>query len=225
MISVPIFFVGECAVSYARSHKFIVVKQWKEETKKTSDIEVITTQTKTQFKKFWPNWEYIRDQNQITDNDEIPDLSKINKIKFDKNIAAFSHKMFMYKLNLQNLDESNWIGSKICLKRDLPKPQKLRDLKFKNYPFWRIDKFNQQIISGGWHFSFLQTPAQILNKIKSFSHGEFDNENLSEIDIEQKILKNEDIFGRDTELKKINIDSTFPDYIIQNQNKLKNWIL
>ena len=25
--------------------------------------------------------------------------------------------MFMYKLNLQNLNESNWIGSKICLKK------------------------------------------------------------------------------------------------------------
>ena len=45
--------------------------------------------------------------------------------------------MFMYKLNLQNIDESNWIGSKICLK-NFPTPQKLRDLKFKEYPFWRI---------------------------------------------------------------------------------------
>ena len=99
--------------------------------------------------------------------------------------------------------------------------QDLRNLKFKNYPFWRIDKFNQQIINGGWHFSFLQNPTQILNKIKSFSHGEYNDENLSEKIIEEKILKNEDIFGRDTELKKINIDSTFPDYIIQNQNKLK----
>ena len=55
--------------------------------------------------------------------------------------------------------------------------QELRNMKFKNYPFWRIDKFNQQIINGGWHFSFLQTPDQILNKIKSFSHGEFNQEN------------------------------------------------
>ena len=27
--------------------------------------------------------------------------------------------MFMYKLNLQNLDESNWIGSKITKKKIL----------------------------------------------------------------------------------------------------------
>ena len=42
--------------------------------------------------------------------------------------------------------------------------QSLRNLKFKNYPFWRFDKKIIQIINGGWHFSFLQTPDQILKK-------------------------------------------------------------
>ncbi len=161
----------------------------------------------------------------LSDSDEIPDLKKLNEINPKKKFIAFSQKMFMYKFNLQNLDESNWIGSKIAKKKNIKSMQDLRNLKFKNYPFWRIDKFNQQIISGGWHFSFLQTPAQILNKIKSFSHGEFDNENLSEIDIEQKILKNEDIFGRGKNLKKIQIDSSFPEYITQNKEKFLNWIL
>ena len=48
--------------------------------------------------------------------------------------------MFMYKLNIQNLNESNWIGSKMSLKKNFPNPQKLRNLKFKKYPFWRFDK-------------------------------------------------------------------------------------
>ena len=43
----------------------------------------------------------------------------------------------------------------------------MRNLKFKHYPIWRIDKYNQQIVNGGWHFSYLQTPAQILQKVKS----------------------------------------------------------
>jgi len=161
----------------------------------------------------------------LSDSDEIPDLSKIKEINIKKKFAAFSQKMFMYKLNLQNLDESNWIGSKITKKKHIKSMQKLRNLKFKEYPFWRIDKYNQQIIHGGWHFSFLQTPQQILTKIKSFSHGEFNNENITEKNIEEKILKNEDIFGRDTELKKINIDDDYPDYIIENKDKLSPWII
>ena len=87
--------------------------------------------------------------------------------------------------------------------------QNLRDLKFKNYPFWRIDKRHLQIIDGGWHFSYLQTPNQILEKIKSFSHGEFNDSDLSEENIEKKIIKNEDIFNRGFKLKKIKLDETF----------------
>ena len=40
----------------------------------------------------------------------------------------------MYKINLQNLRESNWIGSKIT-KKYIKTMQSLRNLKFKNYPF------------------------------------------------------------------------------------------
>ena len=53
----------------------------------------------------------------ISDSDEIPDFTKINQIKPGTKYTAFSQKMFMYKLNLQNLNESNWIGSKVCLKK------------------------------------------------------------------------------------------------------------
>ena len=55
----------------------------------------------------------------LSDTDEIPDLKKIGEIKDNKKYIAFSQKMFMYKLNLQNLDESNWIGSKITKKKYL----------------------------------------------------------------------------------------------------------
>ena len=156
--------------------------------------------------------------------DEIPDLSKLPEIKKQKFIA-FSQKMFMYKLNLQNVDESNWIGSRVTKKRYIQTMQDLRNIKFKNYPFWRFDKFNQQIINGGWHFSFMQTPQQILNKIKSFSHGEYNDKDLNLRDIEHKILNNEDIFGRGKNLKKILIDDNYPEYVIQNKDKLSDWIL
>ena len=161
----------------------------------------------------------------LSDSDEIPDLTKLPKIDKKKKYIAFSQKEFMYKLNLQNLDENNWIGSKITKVKNLKSMQELRNLKFKKYPFWRIDKFNQQIIKGGWHFSFLQTPEQILNKIKSFSHGEFNNDNLNIEEIERKIINNEDIFDRGTNLKKINLDDSYPKYIIDNQEKFSKWII
>ena len=131
----------------------------------------------------------------------------------------------MYKLNLQNIDESNWIGTRITKKKYIKSMQSLRNLKFKNYPFWRLDKKDLQIIKGGWHFSFLQSPDQILKKINSFSHGEYNKEEINLKEIEKKIKKNEDIFGRGKTLKKVDLDKTFPTYILENKDKFIEWIV
>ena len=162
----------------------------------------------------------------MSDSDEIPDMSKLKKIKAYTKYTAFSQMMFMYKLNLQNIDESNWIGSKACLKKNFLIPQDIRNMKFKNYPLWRLDKFNLQIIHGGWHFSFLHETNKIIEKIQSYSHGEFNlKENLDEKKIEKKIAEHQDIFGRGFKLKKIKIDEKYPNYIIKNQSHLKKWIV
>ena len=163
----------------------------------------------------------------LSDVDEIPDLKKLNQYN-KNNYAVFSQKMFMYKLNFLNLNENNWYGSRICLKKNLKSPQWFRNLKFKHYPFWRIDKVrNIQIINnGGWHFAYLQSPKNISNKIKSFAHGEFNKlEITSEENIIKKIELGQDIFKRGYSLKKVEIDSSFPEYILQNREKLKKWII
>ena len=162
----------------------------------------------------------------LSDCDEIPDLTKISQIKSHSKFIAFSQMMFMYKLNFKNLQESNWIGSKITHKKNITDMQSLRDLKFKDYPFWRIDKRHFQIIKGGWHFSFLQTPEDIARKIKSFSHGEFNtNSNVDISNIEKKISKGLDVLNRGFDLKKINIDESYPEYIRNNKKIFNKWIV
>ena len=105
-------------------------------------------------------------------------------------------------------------------------PQKLRNLKFKNYHLWRIDKYRLQIIKGGCHFSFLVTPNDIIKKIQSYSHGEFNTSDITdETKIQEKISKGVDIFNRGFKLQKINIDENYPEYIRNNQFLLKDWII
>jgi beta-1,4-mannosyl-glycoprotein beta-1,4-N-acetylglucosaminyltransferase len=136
--------------------------------------------------------------------------------------------MFNFKLNLMNITESNWHGSRICLKKNLKSPQYLRNIKFKKYPFWRLDKIrNIQVIeNGGWHFSYLQDVSLIMKKIKSFSHGEFNNSLIvNENIISEKINRGIDIFNRNIEYKKVEIDNSFPEYICKNVEKFKKWII
>ena len=164
----------------------------------------------------------------LSDVDEIPDLNKLNIFDKKNKYAVFSQRMFSYKLNLLNETENNWHGSKLCLKKNFKSPQWLRNLKFKKYPFWRIDKIkNLQIIeNGGWHFSYLQTPTSISKKIKSFSHGEFNNPKFqNQKIIEEKIKMEKDIFDRNITYKKVKLDDSFPKYIIDNKEKFKDWII
>ena len=163
----------------------------------------------------------------LSDVDEIPNLNKLNEFNRN-NYAVFSQKMFMYKLNLLNLKEDNWHGSKICLKKNFKSPQWLRNLKFKKYPFWRFDKpKNLQIIeNGGWHFAYLQSPENISKKIKSFAHGEFNKPVFAnQENINEKINMRKDIFDRRISYKKVEIDSSFPKYIVDNKEKFKEWIV
>ena len=164
----------------------------------------------------------------LSDVDEIPDLTKLNLFNNKNRYAVFAQKKFDYKLNLLNETEGAWHGSKICLKKNLKSPQWLRNLKFKEYPFWRIDKVrNLQIIkNGGWHFAYLQTPENISKKIKSFAHGEFNKAGITnEENIRMKMEKGKDVFERGHSLKKVEVDSSFPKYILQNKDKLKKWII
>ena len=164
----------------------------------------------------------------ISDVDEIPNLNKLNLFDKRKRYAVFLQKKFDYKLNLLNETEGNWHGSKICLKKNLKSPQWLRNLKFKKYPFWRIDKPRKlQIIeNGGWHFAYLQSPVGISKKIKSFAHGEFNKANFANQEsIREKINMGKDIFDREISYKKIQIDNSFPKYIVDNKEKFKEWII
>ena len=159
----------------------------------------------------------------ISDSDEIPNLKKLSSIK--KKYFAFSQRAFCYKLNLLNPYEDNWIGTRGCKYKYFTTPQKLRFKKFKNYPIWRIDKMNMQIIdNGGWHFSYLMSPEKISKKIKSFSHGEDNIKENTEIKYINEKLSQLTHPTKNYKLKKILIDDSFPNYIKRNQLNYKNWI-
>ena len=112
--------------------------------------------------------------------------------------------MFMYKLNLLNLNENNWHGSKICLKKNLKSPQWLRNLKFKKYPFWRIDKQkNLQIINDGDLAFCISQDVKNISKKLSFDTVEFNKDIVSEKNIELRINQGEDVLGRGYKIKKL----------------------
>jgi beta-1,4-mannosyl-glycoprotein beta-1,4-N-acetylglucosaminyltransferase len=166
----------------------------------------------------------------ISDIDEIPKINSKEIFK-KKRYTSFRQSMFYYKFNLKNITEPYWFGTRACKKKYLKSPQWLRNKKFKKYPFWRFDKLinfmNWNIIDeGGWHFSFLMNSMDIRKKLLSFAHSEFSSDEFSSLSaIENKINKNKDLFDRNYEYKKVEIDELFPDYILRNKRKFEDFIV
>ena len=170
----------------------------------------------------------------ISDLDEIPNPKVINNFNHKMRYASFKQMHFYYKFNLQSKNNPFWNGTRICVKKYLKSPQWLRNLKFKKRPFWRIDKFrlNNLIENGGWHFCNLKTPDNLLYKYKNLCETndpinfkeKIDERFLNINEIEKRIIKGEDIIGRDDSFNKIPLDSLFPSYLIENKDKYKDWI-
>ena len=164
----------------------------------------------------------------ISDVDEIPNPKKISEFNIKNKYACFVQKNFQIKLNRVNTTEENWPGTKKRKKRYLKSPQWLRNIKTKKRRIWNFykDKEPQIILDGGWHFSFLKKNEQILKKIKSFAHQEFNTADLANLrSIEKKINLGVDIFDRPYQYKNIQLDETFPKYILENKFKFKDWII
>jgi len=120
----------------------------------------------------------------------------------------------------------------------------LKNLKNKQYPFWRLDTLfsnnkyiNLDIIDdGGWHFTNLMTPERLYQKLTNFGHhDEFELSGLTVNDLKKKIEEKKVFFNHfldkenykerwnyNYKLKKIE-NELLPKYLKNNLKKFKEW--
>jgi beta-1,4-mannosyl-glycoprotein beta-1,4-N-acetylglucosaminyltransferase len=175
----------------------------------------------------------------ISDVDEIPNLTNF---KYNYKFNFFIQKMIYYKLNLKH-PNLNWVGSRACKKKDLVSPQWLRNIKDKDYLYWRLDVlfsnkkyFNiNRIHDGGWHFTSIKSPEDIHFKLSHFLHHlEYEESKLNVNDMKKMIEEKKVLYDHTSDkrgskwsssisLKKIP-DTELPEFIVENRNKYKNWL-
>ena len=193
---------------------------------------------KTALQQFSPE-DYII----YSDNDEIPNLENINFKSIKKKIIIFNQKLFYYKLNL-TIPDINWFGSKACKLKYLESVDFLRNIKNREYSFFRIDtllsKYKRNSVkiinNGGWHFSNLKTAKDLENKyLNDENHAEYELHNSSKEKIENNIERQvvpynykakKDSSNRFNETKLIKADKLeLPDYVKKNIDNFKEWIV
>ena len=179
------------------------------------------------------NLNFLNDDDYImfSDPDEIPDPNVLSHFRLNKKYGIFKQKCFNYKLNLYNKYETPWEGTRVCKKKDLKSIDYMRQkVKSKNlnYNFLRFDKEkNIEIFeNAGWHFNNLLTPEEISLKLKAFAHTEFSDDKYSSIlTIKNKIDQKIDLFNRGHKYQKVDIDDSYPEFILENRNQLIDFIL
>ncbi len=151
-----------------------------------------------------------------SDLDEVPDPNAVAWLKDNFNedeVYSFEQRMFQYFLNVVNLSEP-WAGTRAC---------SLNTYKNIDAETLRQSYMTNILPDAGWHWSFLGGKEMIEKKIKSYAHQEYNNDSVIN-DIHRRMNENKDIFEREFELKVTAIDSTFPEYIRNNQKKLSSLI-
>tara|TARA_Y100001954_G_C15344109_1_gene376084 strand:+ start:142 stop:513 length:372 start_codon:yes stop_codon:yes gene_type:complete len=96
------------------------------------------------------------------------------------------------------------------------------------YKFFRIDKEKdiEIFLEGGWHFNNIMLPDEISKKLKSFAHSEYSGNEFSSPEIiAKKIEEKKDLFNRGYVFEKVKLDDSFPEYLLNNKNFYKDFIL
>tara|TARA_Y100000816_G_C25948987_1_gene495035 strand:+ start:34 stop:837 length:804 start_codon:yes stop_codon:yes gene_type:complete len=167
----------------------------------------------------------------FSDPDEIPDPKILDNFNLKKKYGIFLQKCFNYKFNLFNPYETPWEGTRVCRKKNLKSIDFMRQkVKSKNlaYKFFRFDKEKniELFQDAGWHFNNVMSPELISLKLRTFAHSEFSEKKFSDTDIIKSKIENKvDLFERGHKYKKIILDQTFPEYLIENHEKYKAYIL
>ena len=95
--------------------------------------------------------------------------------------------------------------------------------RFLRRGFLRSFFLKYKLLDGGWHFSFLKTPEDIIKKMNAYGHGELAFKTDKQ-KIENSIKSKEFFINPKIKLKRVSIDKTYPKYISNNLSIFKNWI-
>ena len=182
----------------------------------------------------------------MSDVDEIPRASAVKKaakeMRFNQNFAAnLGHKFLSrravfrlsrrwlrrrhpfvrvfeqtphaYFLNCVATQPKVWHGTRMCHLRDLTTPVDMRR--------WMGDA----VPNGGWHFTHMGGVAAMQEKIAAYSHQEWNKPEYTSAErLGDLVEQGKDIFGRGGEYRFVQLDDTYPQFLMSNLDQYQDWI-
>ena len=226
--------------------KFILVESNRTFTNKPKDF--IFLQNRNRFKEFldkiiyiqnyditgnvtWENEKCQRDRIMkgfenadpedfiiIGDVDEICDPKILENVNsYNDSLHVLETYCYYYFLNYQIYPTELSTARSIILgkKKFITTPQAVRH-----------ERFNLKALKAGWHFSYLGGVDEIVKKLESFSHTEYDTTYYKDRTRLKNVLDaGTDLFGRNMTFRKVEFQEPYhPKWLIENRNRYSHLI-
>lgn len=157
-----------------------------------------------------------------SDGDEIPNpeiLEHASEWVSDDTHFTFEQSCYAYWVN--NLYSDKWFGSRAATYKYM-KNTTVDDIREGTEDESKIT--GSIITNGGWHFTYLGDEYHIKQKINSFCDRHFDVPEVTE-NISKNLESGTDVLNRHhITYRRVELDDSFPQYIIDNQEKYSHWI-
>lgn len=173
------------------------------------------------------------------DVDEIPNPTVIKKLidSFDSSkVYHLAQRMFYCYLNMEevsgsllaitgkfpeekrigadgNIEHAMWLGTKVFSKQSIPESG-IIDIR----EFSPLDERSIRVSDGGWHFGYMgskhetDVAKRIGTKVVAAAHQEYNTEDYLK-EAKDRLLLGEDIFRRNAEFVRVDIDDSYPKYL------------
>ena len=158
----------------------------------------------------------------MSDGDEIPNpeiLEQASEWVSDDTHFTFEQSCYAYWMN--NLYSDKWFGTRAATYKYVNNTT-VDDIREGTEDESKIS--GSIITNGGWHFTYLGNEDHIRQKINSFCDRHFDVPEVTE-NISNNLKSGKDVLNRHhITYQKVDLDDTFPQYIIDNQEKYAHLI-
>lgn len=178
----------------------------------------------------------------LSDVDEIPNPKVLTKLiaEFDPDkIYHLAQRMFYCFLNMEEMsgnllsitgefpgvERRLWLGTKVFGKKNIPADGiiQLREAS--------VTAANAvRVADGGWHFGYMgskhedDVAKRIGDKVVAAAHQEYNTQDIL-AEAKYRLMLGEDMFGRDARFARVEIDETYPEYLLQHQAEYEYLIM
>lgn len=178
----------------------------------------------------------------LSDVDEIPNPEVLKKLiaEFDPDkIYHLAQRMFYCYLNMEEMsgnllsitgefpgvERRMWLGTKVFSKKNIPSDGiiQLREAS--------VTAANAvRVADGGWHFGYMgskhedDVAKRIGDKVVAAAHQEYNTQDIL-AEAKYRLMLGEDMFGRDARFERVEIDETYPEYLLRHKAEYEYLIM